>query len=193
MPVEPGRRRSRADLLAIKGRLLDRLLDELGRRDLETHDESSVSAAVREFVGELLESSEILPLNEHERARLADELTQEAVGLGPLAPLLADPAVTDILVNGPNNVYVERFGRLEPTSIRFRNDEHVLRVIERLASQVGRRVDAAWPMVDVRLPDGSRVNATIPPAALDGPTLSIRRFGRRRRGSPSRSSSGSRP
>jgi pilus assembly protein CpaF len=105
---------------------------------------------------------------------------EETIGVGPLAPLMADPAVTDILVNGPDNVYIERFGRLERTEVRFRDTEHLLRIIQRIAARVGRRVDESSPMVDARLLDSSRVNATIPPVALDGPTLSIRRFGRRR-------------
>jgi len=100
--------------------------------------------------------------------------------MGPLAPLLADPAVSDILVNAPDRVYVERFGRLELTPIRFRDHDHIVRVIERIAARVGRRIDSSAPMADLRLPDGSRVNATLPPASIDGPTISIRRFGRRR-------------
>ena len=121
-----------------------------------------------------------MALNEAERVRLAEELTDETIGMGPLAPLLADPAVSDILVNGPDKVYVERFGSLERTDVRFRDAEHIVRVIERIAARVGRRIDTASPMADLRLPDGSRVNATLPPVTIDGPTISIRRFGRRR-------------
>src|SRR5208337_1886133 len=99
---------------------------------------------------------------------------------GPLASLMADPAVTDILVNRPDQVYVERFGRLEKTDVRFRDVEHLVRIIQRIAARVGRRIDESSPMVDARLPDGSRVNATLPPVTLDAPTLSIRRFGRQR-------------
>ncbi len=121
-----------------------------------------------------------MALNEAERVRLAEELTDETIGMGPLAPLLADPAVSDILVNAPDQVYVERFGRLERTDVRFRDADHIVRVIERIASRVGRRIDTSSPMADLRLPDGSRVNATLPPVTIDGPTLSIRRFGRRR-------------
>ena len=105
---------------------------------------------------------------------------KKTIGLGPLAPLLADPAVTDILVNSPDHVYVERFGRIERTEIKFLNKEHIARVIERIAAQMGRRIDASWPMADLRLTDGTRVNATLPPVSTDGPTLSIRRFGRQR-------------
>jgi pilus assembly protein CpaF len=141
--------------------------------------ESEVENAVREFAEEVLEHEEVA-LNDGERRALADELVEEALGVGPLAPLLADPAVTDILVNRHDRVWVERFGKLERTEIRFRDADHVMRVIERLAARAGRRIDMASPMVDLRLADGTRVNATIPPVSIDGPTLSIRRFGRRR-------------
>ena len=119
-------------------------------------------------------------LNEVERTRIAEDLLEETLGTGPLAPLMADPAVTDILVNRFDHVYVERFGVLQETDVRFRDDEHLIRIIGRIASRVGRRIDTSAPMVDARLPDGSRVNATLPPVTIDGPTLSIRRFGRRR-------------
>lgn len=167
------------DFLSIKAQLHERLLDELGERDLLASNEDVVENAVRTFVNRIL-SDEDLPLNAQERDRLADELIEETLGIGPLAPLMADPAVTDILVNGPNQIYVERFGILERTDVRFRDDDHVRRVIERIAARVGRRIDMGVPMVDLRLPDGSRVNATIPPVSIDGPTLSIRRFGTQR-------------
>lgn len=169
----------RADYLTVKAALHERLLDEIGDRGLLDSDSGDVAAAVQEFAARAI-SSENVPLNEAERVRLAEELTDETIGMGPLAPLLADPAVSDILVNGPDKVYVERFGRLERTQIRFRDSEHIVRVIERIAARVGRRIDASWPMADLRLPDGSRVNATLPPATIDGPTICIRRFGRRR-------------
>src|SRR5207248_10591026 len=125
-------------------------------------------------------AQEDLAANEAERQLLADELLEETLGVGPLAPLMADPAVTDVLVNGAENVYIERFGKLERTDVRFRDSEHLLRIIQRIAARVGRHIDEASPMVDARLPDGSRVNATVPPVSIDGPTLSIRRFGRSR-------------
>lgn len=167
------------DYLTIKTKLHERLLDDIGERQLLGSTEEDVERAVKDFVERTLESEE-LPLNEEERGRLSDELMQETLGVGPLAPLMADPAVTDILVNSPTRIYVERFGRLERADVRFRDDDHIRRVIERIAARVGRRIDLASPMVDLRLPDGSRVNATIPPVSLDGPTLSIRRFGRQR-------------
>ena len=167
------------DYLTIKARLHERLLDDIGERHLLGSNEEQVEQAVHDFVARTLEAEE-LPLNEEERERLGDELIQETLGVGPLAPLMADPAVTDILVNSPTRVYVERYGRLERADVRFRDEEHIKRVIERLAARVGRRIDMSSPMVDLRLPDGSRVNATIPPISLDSPTISIRRFGRQR-------------
>jgi pilus assembly protein CpaF len=177
-----GERRARAssdlDRVQIRARLQQRLFDRLTDTG-EMREGPALREEVERFVEDVL-SAEELALNADERARLADELTEEALGMGPLAPLMADPAVTDILVNGPEQVFVERYGRLEPTDVRFQSEEHVRRLIERLASRMGRRVDQASPMVDLRLPDGSRVNATLPPVSIDGPTLSIRRFGLQR-------------
>ncbi len=168
-----------ADFLTIKAQLHERLLDDIGERNLLGSNEDQVQQAVQDFVTRTLEAEE-LPLNEEERERLSDELLEETMGVGPLAPLMADPAVTDILVNSPTRIYVERYGRLERADVRFRDEDHIKRVIERLAARVGRRIDLSCPMVDLRLPDGSRVNATLPPISLDSPTLSIRRFGRQR-------------
>ena len=170
---------SRTDYLAVKAVLQDRLLREIGNRNMFGLAESEVAAAVQEFTARVLDTEDI-PLNEDERSRLAEELIEETTGLGPLAPLMADPAITDILVNGPNQVWVERFGKLERTDVRFRDHEQITRVIERIAAIVGRRIDTASPMADLRLADGSRVNATLPPVTIDGPTISIRRFGRKR-------------
>ncbi|MCI0682416.1 MAG: CpaF family protein [Gemmataceae bacterium] len=175
----PAANLGRAEYLTVKGELHERLLNELNQRQLLGSREEALAEAVREFVANVLDTEDH-PLNEAERKQLADDLLEETVGVGPLAVLMGDPAVTDILVNGPGQVYIERFGRLEATDIRFRDAEHLLRIIQRIATRVGRRVDESSPMVDARLPDGSRVNATIPPIALDGPTLSIRRFGRQR-------------
>ncbi|MDJ0867828.1 MAG: CpaF family protein [Myxococcota bacterium] len=190
-PVETGRERAEptrparparsedTGTLGLKAGLQQRVLDELGRRNLLDADEATLGGVVDELVASALANDE-LALNEGERRVLVDELRQEMLGLGPLAPLMSDPAVTDVLVVGADRVYVERFGKLELTGVRFRNDEHVMRVIERIATGVGRRIDASSPMADLRLRDGSRVNATIPPVSPRGPTLSIRRFGRRR-------------
>jgi pilus assembly protein CpaF len=117
------------------------------------------------------------PLSSNEKERLVEEVRHELFGLGPLEPLLADPTISDILVNAPQNIYIERRGKLERTDVAFKDNDHLMRVIERIVSSVGRRIDEASPMVDARLADGSRVNAIIPPLALDGPVLSIRRFG----------------
>ena len=138
---------------------------------------------VRREVGQILEGlvvGESTPMTMQERERLAKEVLDEVFGLGPLEPLLADPTVSDILVNTHKHVYVERKGILEHTNIRFRDDAHLMTIIDRIVSAVGRRVDESSPMVDARLADGSRVNAIIPPLAIDGPCLSIRRFGNNR-------------
>jgi pilus assembly protein CpaF len=116
-------------------------------------------------------------LNRMERERLIDEVLDETFGFGPLEVLLKDPTISDILVNGPHKIYVERRGKLEKTDVKFRDNDHLLQIIDRIVSKIGRRVDETSPMVDARLPDGSRVNAIIPPLALDGPSMSIRRFG----------------
>jgi pilus assembly protein CpaF len=139
-------------------------------------DERQVAARVRQAVAELLRG-EPTPLAQGERDALVEQVLHEVTGLGPIEPLVRDPAVSDILVNGPHEVYVERGGRLERVPLRFRDGAHLLAVIDRIVSRVGRRVDEASPMVDARLPDGSRVNAIIPPLAVDGAVLSIRRFG----------------
>src|SRR6188474_2192239 len=130
----------------------------------------------RQLIEEDMLATDETPLSRQEREQLVVEVQHETFGLGPIEPLMQDPTVSGILVNGPRAVYVERRGRLEHTRVIFRDDAHLLQVIERIVSAVGRRVDESSPMVDARLPDGSRVNAVIPPLALDGPVLSIRRF-----------------
>ncbi|MFK7742153.1 MAG: CpaF family protein [Planctomycetota bacterium] len=172
-------RRPATDYASVKGELQSRLLEELSERDLLGAGEERIASFVTEFADQVL-VGEDLPLNESEREQLGRDLLQETLGLGPLAPLVLDPAVTDVLVNGPDKVFVERFGSLERSDVRFRDGEHLLRVIERIAARAGRRIDQSSPMADFRLPDGSRVNATIPPVSIDYPTLSIRRFGHRR-------------
>src|ERR1700757_2002577 len=121
-----------------------------------------------------------VPFSASERSRIASEVMDEVFGLGPLEPLLQDPTVSDILVNTAELVYVERGGVLEKTNVVFKDDHHLMHIIEKIVSQVGRRVDESSPMVDARLQDGSRVNAIIPPLAIDGPILSIRKFSRRK-------------
>jgi len=178
-PEQRQRRTGAVEYLSVKGALHQRLLDQLDQRNLLSATEEILTEYVERFVEESL-SVEELPLNQAERRRLVDDLLEETLGVGPLAPLMADPAITDILVNRPDQVYIERFGRLERTDICFRDTDHLVRIIQRIAARVGRRIDESSPMVDARLPDGSRVNATLPPVTLDSPTLSIRRFGQRR-------------
>ena len=137
--------------------------------------ENDARQKVRQICEKLLGENP-LPLSLVSRQRIVRRIEDEVMGLGPLEPLLADKSVSDILVNGPNQVYIERHGRLELTDVRFNNDAHLLNIIDRIVSGVGRRIDESSPMVDARLKDGSRVNAIIPPLAIDGPTLSIRRF-----------------
>ncbi|MEM7516281.1 MAG: ATPase, T2SS/T4P/T4SS family, partial [Planctomycetota bacterium] len=176
---EPADLATSTDYVSVKAELQERVIDEMQRQNLLGEGDDVLSAAVEDFVQSVLDAED-LPVTESERAHLAQELVEETLGVGPLAPLMSDPAITDILVNGYDQVFIERFGRLEETKIRFRDNNHVRRIIERLAMRVGRRIDQSSPMVDLRLSDGSRVNATIPPATIDGPTLSIRRFGRNR-------------
>jgi pilus assembly protein CpaF len=154
-------------------KILDRLdLEKLGRTPGETAREE-VLVLIRNVV-----NSEAVPLSFAERERLSREILDEIFGLGPLEPLLKDPSISDILVNRFDRVYVERAGKLEPTGLSFKDNPHLMQIIDRIVSRVGRRVDESSPMVDARLADGSRVNAIIPPLAIDGPCLSIRRFGR---------------
>lgn len=154
------------------------------RKLIESLDLTSTSFlesdVLREEIGRILEgfvAEEGVPLSQAEKESLVTDVQHETFGLGPLEVLLSDPDISDILVNGYNQIYIEKFGKLEKTDLMFRDDEHVLQIIDRIVSKVGRRIDESSPYVDARLPDGSRVNAIIAPLALDGPTLSIRRFG----------------
>jgi pilus assembly protein CpaF len=160
----------------MKASLHRAIVTKLDLTKLNTLPPDRVHAEVSRMAEGLL-LAENVPLSTMERDRLVSEVHHELFGLGPLEPLLADPTISDILVNSYSNIYIERRGKLEKTTISFKDDEHLMRVIERIVSTVGRRIDEAQPMVDARLPDGSRVNAIIPPLALDGPVLSIRRFG----------------
>jgi pilus assembly protein CpaF len=151
----------------------------INRMDL-TKLSSLTPEQVKEEVSRLAESmlaQESTPLSSVERERLVNEVQHELFGLGPLEPLLADSTISDILVNSHRTIYIERRGKLELTNVKFKDDEHLMRVIERIVSTVGRRIDESSPMVDARLKDGSRVNAIIPPLSIDGPVVSIRRFG----------------
>jgi pilus assembly protein CpaF len=158
-----------------KLRVHERLLNIMDLSLISTIDEELAREQIRDTGRRLLEEDSA-PLNIEQRQRVIKHIEDEVMGLGPLEPLLADSKVADILVNGPHQVYIEKRGRLELTDIRFNDDQHLLNIIDRIVSGVGRRIDESSPMVDARLKDGSRVNAIIPPLALDGPSMSIRRF-----------------
>src|SRR6202047_1517053 len=170
---------TRTDFNAVKTAIHRKLIQKLNLDKLSEIKREDV----RREVSQLLESlvvGESAPMNLQERERLAQEVLDEVFGLGPLEPLLNDPTVSDILVNTYKRVFVERRGILEATGVQFRDDVHLMAIIDRIVSAIGRRVDESSPMVDARLADGSRVNAIIPPLGVDGPCLSIRRFGRER-------------
>ena len=153
--------------------LLDRIdLDTMGRMDLR-----EATSQMRTVIAQLVDE-QAMPLSQRDREQVVDEILHEVHGLGPIEPLMRDPEVSDILVNTSKQVYIERHGKLEATNVIFRDNGHLMQIIDRIVSRVGRRIDESSPMVDARLPDGSRVNAIIPPLALDGPIVSIRRFGR---------------
>ena len=166
---------ARADLTAVKAAIHRKLIQKLNLERLGGVRREDVRREVSLILEELV-VSDSTPMNLQERESISQEVLDEVFGLGPLEPLLADPSVSDILVNGFDKVYVERKGLLEATSVQFRDDAHLISIIDRIVSAVGRRVDESTPMVDARLPDGSRVNAIIPPLAVDGPCLSIRKF-----------------
>jgi pilus assembly protein CpaF len=161
----------------LKFTLHRKLLDRINLEALSSMAGERVRAEIRAAVAKLVEE-EKTPLSLVEKDRVIEEILDEVFGLGPLEPLLQDPTISDILVTTPKLVYVERGGKLYRTPVEFKDDAHLLRIIEKVVSRVGRRVDESSPLVDARLPDGSRVNAAIPPVAVDGPLLSIRRFGR---------------
>ncbi|HUK24430.1 MAG TPA: CpaF family protein, partial [Terriglobales bacterium] len=166
----------RPEYQQLKFTLHRKLLDKINLEALATIDNQRVRGEVRQAVISLIDGEQTL-LSSLERQQISEEVLDEVFGLGPLEPLLQDPTISDILVNGYRQVYVERKGLLELTNVGFRDDSHLLRIIDKIVSQVGRRVDESTPMVDARLSDGSRVNAIVPPLAVDGPLLSIRRFG----------------
>jgi pilus assembly protein CpaF len=166
-----------ASLSEVRSRVHRRVLERLNLSNLEAIQRDEAAGAVRQLVHELI-SNEDIALNLDEREKLVQQILDEIFGLGPLEPLMLDPDVSDILVNTSKQVFIEKQGKLEMTNVRFKDDRHLLQVIDRIVSAVGRRIDDSSPMVDARLPDGSRVNAIIPPLALDGPHVSIRKFKR---------------
>jgi pilus assembly protein CpaF len=183
-PVVFGDPSQRKNTLDVEIRAYQELKSTIHRKLVDRLDLSTVSeipteqlSGIIKAVVESLIANEGIPLTRVERDRLVLEIQHETLGLGPLEPLLQDPDIADILVNGPNQVYIEKHGKLEKTEVAFKDDDHLMSVIERIVSKVGRRVDESSPLVDARLPDGSRVNVIIPPLSLDGPAVSIRRFG----------------
>ncbi len=160
----------------LKRRIHGKLVDKLDLTKVGDLAGDVLRREIRLVVEHLCDTEDTL-LNRTERERLVDEVLDETFGLGPLELLLKDPSISDILINGPKQIYVERRGKMEKTAVTFRDNNHLMQIIDRIVSKVGRRVDEVCPMVDARLPDGSRVNAIIPPLALDGASVSIRRFG----------------
>ena len=160
----------------MKSRLHRTLINRMDLTKLSTLTQEQVHGEVSRLAEAVL-AQEAMPLSAAERERLVNDVQHELFGLGPLEPLLKDPTISDILVNKHDTIYIERRGKIERTNVTFKDDEHLMRVIERIVSSVGRRIDESSPMVDARLSDGSRVNAIIPPLAIDGPVVSIRRFG----------------
>jgi pilus assembly protein CpaF len=162
----------------LKTRIHDRLLDMVDLTVVENLDEQTLRSQIRVLVERIIrEDPQNIPLNLTEREAIITEIQDEVLGFGPLEPFLKDPTVSDILVNTYRRIYVERFGKMEETAARFKDNQHLMKVIDKIVSSVGRRIDESSPMVDARLADGSRVNAIIPPLAVDGAMLSVRRFG----------------
>ena len=166
------------DYFDLKTKIHDRLLDLLDLSLIDSLDQDLVKSQIRSMVQRILDEQDRVPLNLSEREALFDEIEDEVLGLGPLEPFLKDDTIADVLINTYNQIFIERFGKLELSESRFKDDDHLMKIIDKIVSSVGRRIDESSPMVDARLSDGSRVNVIIPPLALDGPIMSIRRFGR---------------
>jgi pilus assembly protein CpaF len=174
-PEARAQSRENADIVDLKVRLHQKLLETINLAALDKMNQEQAESEIGNVVRELIQEEKV-PLNKIEKSQLAIEVMHEVLGLGPLEPLLKDDTVSDILVNTENRVFVERFGKLENTAVRFKDTRHLLRILNKIVATVGRRIDESQPMVDARLPDGSRVNAVIPPIAVDGPLVSIRKF-----------------
>ncbi|MEW6380970.1 MAG: CpaF family protein [bacterium] len=165
------------EYIDMKAKVHDRLIEVLDLSLIDSLDQTTLKRQIRELTEEILSEDQFsMPLNPGEREQFYQEIQDEVTGLGPIEPFMRDSGISDIMVNGYRQVYVEKSGKLHHTDVRFRDDDHLRKVIDRIVSSVGRRIDEFCPMVDARLPDGSRVNAVIPPIAVDGPLLSIRRF-----------------
>lgn len=165
-----------AEFNSLKQRIHHKLIAKLDLNRISELEGGVLRREIKSVIEHLCDAENTM-LNRTERERLVEEVLDETFGLGPLEMLLKDPSISDILINGPQNIYVERGGRMNKTDVKFRDNAHLLQIIDRIVSKVGRRVDETCPMVDARLEDGSRVNAIIPPLALDGAAMSIRRFG----------------
>ena len=163
------------EMYELKNRLHHGLMEQVDLKIMDEFDESTLRDKLKDVIRDLIEK-ENTPLNANEKTLLITDIINEVLGLGPIEPLLDDPSISDILVNTYRQIYIERHGKLVKTPIRFQSDEHLMRIIDKIASDVGRRIDESSPIVDARLADGSRVNAIIPPLAVDGPSLSIRKF-----------------
>src|SRR5437016_5595398 len=161
----------------LKGRVQNRLISELDPK-MDLTDTVQVRRVIEELFTAILESEGVV-LVRSERQRLFEQVVAEILGYGPLEPLLQDPTITEVMVNGPKSVYIERSGKIESTNVIFQDDEHVMRIIDRIIAPLGRRCDESQPMADARLPDGSRVNAVIPPISLTGPVITIRKFSKK--------------
>lgn len=160
----------------LKKKIFDRVVDEVHvREEDEDKDPGEIEETIRVIVNEVIEK-EAPYITRNERGFIARDIINETIGFGPITPLLADPDVSEVMVNGANMVYIERKGKLELSGVRFTDNEHVMHIVERIVAPIGRRIDESSPMVDARLPDGSRVNIIIPPLALNGPTITIRKF-----------------
>ena len=163
------------DFSAVQKKVHSLLMERLDLRQMERMEDKLVRQQIRQSLRDLIDDNGFV-LNEHEQSVLIENVENEVLGMGPLEPLLRDPSISDILINTADTCYIERHGVLEKVNIRFQNNDHLMRIIQKIAGAVGRRVDESSPMVDARLMDGSRVNAIIPPLAVDGPLLSIRKF-----------------
>src|SRR3954471_13859985 len=176
-PSAAGGARSIDRYFELKSEIHKKLIGALNMERVSSIPKERLRAEIGRVVERILEDERV-PMTTAEQNKIIEEILDEVLGLGPLEPLLKEPSISDILVNRFDKVYIERNGKLVQTQVRFKDNGHLLHIIEKIVSQVGRRIDEAQPIVDARLPDGSRVNAIIPPLALDGPSLSIRRFGR---------------
>src|SRR6201982_218781 len=168
----------RPALLDEKVKLHAKIIDEFNLAVLERMPREELIRELRVYVGEYVRTEKI-PLNQREMQAFVEDLVDEMIGFGPIEPLLKDPTISDILINTHKTVYVERFGKLERTKVHFKDEVHLLRIVNRIVAGVGRRVDESSPMVDARLPDGSRVNVAVRPISVDGPMVSIRKFSER--------------